>query len=77
MARKPSIVLSPAEQKAAAKEAKANLKAAETVVKELVKQANVVAKARAAEDKTQLKLVAAAEKEVVKAQNALAALVAE
>ena len=47
MPRKQSAVLSPAEKKAALKEAKAVLKSAQLAVKDLEKQAKVVAKARA------------------------------
>ena len=58
MARKQSVVLSPAEKKAALKEAKEVLKAANTAAKELDKQSKAVAKARAAEDKEAGKLEA-------------------
>lgn len=75
MARKPSIVLTPAEKKAALIEAKAVLKAAQAAVKQLVADAKTVAKARAAEDKAQAALVKTAEKSLVAAQAGVDALV--
>lgn len=75
MSRKPSVVLTPAEKKAALIEAKAVLKAAQAAVKQLVADAKTVAKARAAEDKAQAALVKTAEKSLVAAQAGVDALV--
>ena len=74
MSRKPSIVLTPAEKKAALTEAKTALKAAQAAVKQLVAEAKIVAKARAAEDKVQAGLVKAADKSLAAAQAGVDAL---
>lgn len=71
MARKPSVVLTPAEQKVIVAGLKAELKSAQAVTKELANQAKTIAKARALEDKEQTKLVKAAEAVLAKAQKAL------
>jgi hypothetical protein len=71
MARKSSVVLTPAEQKVIVTGLKTELKAAQLVVKELTAAGKVVAKARALEDKEQAKLVKAAEAVLAKAQKAL------
>lgn len=71
MARKSSIVLTPAEQKVIVAGLKSELKAATAVTKELAAQGKTIAKARAAEDKEQGKLVKAAEAVLAKAQKAL------
>ena len=71
MARKSSVVLTPAEQKVIVAGLKAELKAATAVTKELTAAGKIVAKARALEDKEQAKLVKAAEAVLAKAQKAL------
>lgn len=76
MARKSSVVLTPAEQKVIVTGLKAELKAAQAVTKELAAQVKTVAKARALEDKEQAKLVKAAEAVLAKAQKALDAATA-
>lgn len=77
MARKSSVVLTPAEQKVIVKGLKDEVKAAQLATKELATQAKAVAKARAAEDKEQGKLVKAAEAVLAKAQKALEGATAE
>lgn len=77
MSRKSSVVLSPAEKKAALKAAKDALKAAQAYVKELDKQANALAKIRAGENKAAEKAAAAAAKALEKAQADVDALTAE
>ena len=76
MARASSVVLTPAEKKAVVANLKAELKTAQSVVKDLAAQAKTVAKARALEDKEQGKLVKAAEAVLAKAQKALDAATA-
>lgn len=76
MSRKNSVVLSPAETKAALKEAKQVLKDAQATAKTLVAEAKTVAKARAAEDKDFTKREAVAVKAVALAQGKVDALTA-
>lgn len=66
MARKPSVVLTPAEKKAVIKDLKEQVKNAALAAKALVAEAKAIAKARTAEDKDFAKREAAAAKELAK-----------
>lgn len=62
MARKPSVVLTPAEKKELVKSLKSEVKEAAAAVKALAAEQKLVAKARKAEDTEFNKRLAAAEK---------------
>lgn len=77
MARKSSVVLTPAEKKEAVKTAKAALKEAQAALKIIAGEGKTRAKTRAAEDKDFDKRVLAAEKVLAAAQAQVDALTAE
>ena len=76
MARKPSVVLTPADKKAAFMVAMAAIKTAKASARQIAKNVKAVLKARASEDKITAKQVLDNEKALAAAQAKLEALTA-